>query len=166
MIPTITDDQISIALRALLLAILPDGVECIAGQTNRVPEPTSPDFVMFQVVGDTRLSTNVDTYDGNAGTVSRMEPTQTSYQIDVHGPNSTNNARAIKALWRSEYATMTVDSTVFSPLYASDGHQMPFKNGEGQYENRWVLTLYLQINPALVTPMQFADNVVVTLVGA
>lgn len=160
-LPSVTQDQVDTALRGLIMAMLPDGVEVISGQPNRVPEPASPDFVVFTPMGDTRLSTTIDMYDTDADTLTMMEPVQTSYQLDIHGPNSTDNARTLKLVWRSLWACDKV--TVFKPLYASDGSQRPFINGEGQYEDRWVLTIEMQINPSVVTPQEFADNVDVEL---
>lgn len=165
MIPSIADDQVSTALRSFMLGVLPAGVECVQGQPNRVPEVASDDFVIFTISSDGRLSLNVDTYDTGAGTVSAQESRKVRYQLDVHGPNSTDNARVITTLWRSQYACRILAPT-FQPLYADDGQQLPFINGEGQYENRWVLMLYLQVNPAVSTPIEFADTVTVTLVEA
>lgn len=162
MIPTVTDDDIATALRTFLLAIVQPGVEVIQSQTNRTPEPQSDDYVLFTPMSEHRLSTNVDTPDPVGGAILRTEPVQVSYQLDVHGPNSQDNARLIKLLWRSDYAIDATDSAVLEPLYASDGTQRPFINGEQQYENRWVLTVEAQISPAVSTPMQFADNVAIT----
>jgi hypothetical protein len=158
MTPSVTDDDIATALRGFLLAILPLGTEVIAGQSNRTPEPMASDYVVFTPLHEHRLSTNVDTYDA-IDSVARVEPLQVSYQLDVHGPASMDNNRVIKLLWRSDYAVDTTDSAVLTPLYASDGTQRPFINGEGQYEDRWVLTVEAQVNPAVSTPMQFADTV-------
>jgi hypothetical protein len=139
---------------------VPAGVEIVQGQSNRVPEPTADDYVIFTPLTEHRLSTNVDEYDA-ISSVSRMESVQLSYQLDIHGPNSQDNARVIKLLWRSDYAVDATDDAVLQPLYASDGAQRPFINGEGQYENRWVLTVEAQIRPAVSTAMQFADTVAV-----
>lgn len=59
---TPNQSQIQVALRAFLLAILPDGVEVIAGQTNRTPEPHTPDFVVMTVIRRERIETNVDQF--------------------------------------------------------------------------------------------------------
>lgn len=59
---TPNQSQIQTSLRAFMLAILPDGVEVIAGQTNRTPEPHASDFVVMTVIRRTRLSTNVDSF--------------------------------------------------------------------------------------------------------
>lgn len=48
------------AMRLFLVEVLPDGVEVIAGQVNRVPEPSRADSVVMTPTSFTRLSTNVD----------------------------------------------------------------------------------------------------------
>ncbi len=156
-----TESQILTALRSFLLAILPDGVECIRGQANKVPEPASPDFVVMTHVYRRRLATNVDTWDTtNADPTSLAigHATMSDIQLDVHGPNSTDNAQTITTLWRDDFGCSQIDNAIFQPLYASDGHQVPFVNGEGQYEDRWVVTVTLQATPVISTPMQFADT--------
>lgn len=48
------------ALRTFLLAVLPAGVEVVAAQDNRVPEPKVPDFVVMTPKTGRRLATNID----------------------------------------------------------------------------------------------------------
>jgi hypothetical protein len=48
------------AVRQFLLAILPDGIEVVAAQDNRVPEPAADDFVVINDVRRERVSTNID----------------------------------------------------------------------------------------------------------
>jgi hypothetical protein len=56
----LTETQILGAVRSLLLAIVPPGVECIRAQVNKVPEPIGPDFLIMTPMRRERLSTNVD----------------------------------------------------------------------------------------------------------
>jgi hypothetical protein len=57
----LTQSQILTSLRAVLLAILPSGIEVIRGQDNRVPEPKAADFVVMTPILRDRLATNVET---------------------------------------------------------------------------------------------------------
>lgn len=57
---TPTQDSVQIAMRAFLLAVLPDGVDVLVGVQNRVPEPSIPGFVVMVPIRYTRLRTNVD----------------------------------------------------------------------------------------------------------
>jgi hypothetical protein len=54
------DTEVLTVARAVLLALLPDGVEVIRAYANRVPEPIGPDFVVLSPLRRERLSTNRD----------------------------------------------------------------------------------------------------------
>lgn len=57
-----TQEDIFTVLRAFLLDILPDGIEVVQGQDNRVAEPLPTDFVTMVPTFRRRLSTNVDKF--------------------------------------------------------------------------------------------------------
>lgn len=93
-----------------------------------------------------------------AGTQMLLQPTKVTIQLDVHGPNSADNAQIISTTWRDEYAvdqfaTSGVDVT---PLYASEPQQVPFMNAEQQFENRWTFDVVMQANQVVTVPQQFA----------
>jgi hypothetical protein len=95
-----------------------------------------------------------------AGTRQIRQEIEATIQLDVHGPNSANNATIIGTLWRNQFA---VDSFAASgidgaPLYHSAPRQLAFDNGEMQYEERWVIDLVMQINPVVGVGQQFADQ--------
>ena len=52
------DTEIMTAVRAVLLYLLPPGVEVIRAYANRVPQPVTPDFCVLSEVRRERLSTN------------------------------------------------------------------------------------------------------------
>lgn len=56
-----TQNDVQIALRKFLLAVLPAGYDVMIAIQNRVPEPQSPNFVVMSPVRFTRLRTNIDT---------------------------------------------------------------------------------------------------------
>lgn len=166
--PNITESDVMDALRAFLLSLaLTGNPEVVQGQANRVPEPAAPDFIVFTPTARRRLETNIETWDTAAPPVELAagRATEISVQLDIHGPNGSDNAQVIATLWRSDYGCRAIDPAIFQPLFATDGHQMPFINGERQYENRWVMTVVLQANPIVSTTAQFADSVDVTIIG-
>lgn len=59
---TPSQSDIQTALRAFLLAVLPDGTDVVQTQDNRVPQPNVVDFVTMTPLRRGRLSTNVDRY--------------------------------------------------------------------------------------------------------
>jgi hypothetical protein len=166
----LTESAILTVLRAFLIDVLPLAPESIVqGQDNRVSEPMAGDFIVFWPLNRMRLSTNRETWDvlnPAPSAMDRMQPTQVLVQLDVHGPNSTDNCQIITTTFRSDYATtfFAASGKEIQPLYADDGHQMPFINGEQQYEDRWVIQAVLQANPIVSTPQQFADTLTVDLV--
>lgn len=88
-----------------------------------------------------------------------MQPTKMTVQLDVHGPNSGDNAQIISTLFRDEYAVDQFETSGYGvvPLYADDPKQIPFFNGEQQVEERWVVDAVMQCNPFVGIPLQFAD---------
>jgi hypothetical protein len=226
-----TQAQIQTALRSFLLSILPTGVDIIAAQVNRVPEPQNADFVLMTTLRRERIETNIDTYAdcefvgsiaatvlnvtqvaygtinvGNqvfgssvtantvisglgtgsggigtynisesqtissrtlaCGTEAILQPTKVAIQLDVHGPNSADNAQIISTLFRDYYATQQFATSGYDivPLYADDPHQIPFINAEEQYETRYVIEAMLQVNQIVSNiPQQFAAQLSVTL---
>lgn len=100
-----------------------------------------------------------------AGSIGQMQPTEWRIQMDVHGPNGTNNAQVITTLMRSPVAVdfFTASGFDMAPLYADDAKQFAFINGEQQYEDRWVINVTLEVNPSVSTPQQFFTEATVTL---
>lgn len=93
-------------------------------------------------------------------------------QMDVHGPQASDNAQILSTLFRDAYAVDYFAAHQFGagrvvPLYADDPRQMPFLNGEQQYEDRLIVTARLQVNQTVRVPQQFADELDdLTLVAA
>jgi hypothetical protein len=226
---SITETGAITVLRSFLLSVLPSGVEVIRSQVNRVPEPTSADFVLMTPILRRRLSTNTVTYEDTtitasiagatltvtgtvgaapiivgtyvfgpgvatgtvvtavgAGGTYTVTPSQTvareqmavgirmdvmdtefTVQLDVHGPNSTDNIQALATLFRSEVACYAFKQSGLDmqPLYTSDPRQAAFTNGENQYEDRWTIDAVMQINPIVTTPQQFADQLLMGFVN-
>lgn len=110
----------------------------------------------------------------SAGVQNMLQPVQLTVQLDVHGPSSGNNAQRISTLLRDEYGTDFFAGTPITggvipdvtPLYASDPLQLPFINGENQYEERWVVEATLQVNEVVTdVPQQFMDTAVIGLIN-
>jgi hypothetical protein len=166
----ITETIVLAALRAFLITVLPSGVEVIAAQDNRVPEPVAPDFITMNSIGQARLATNTNTYSDGYPTVAGIEkikqPTQYTIQLDVHGPSSTDNTEIITTLFRDAYAVDMFRNSGFdiAPLYANDPKQVPFINSEQQYENRWIIELAIQYTPTVQIGMEFFTAAEVNLV--
>jgi hypothetical protein len=101
----------------------------------------------------------------SAGSERFLQPTQITYQLDVHGPNSADNAQVVTTLFRDQFGVDAFALSGFdvTPLHADDPRQVPFINAESQFESRWIVEAHLQANQAISLPLQFADAAVVTL---
>ena len=170
---SLTEVQVLTALRTFLLSIMQSGVEVIRAEINRVPEPEGSDFLIMTPTLRGRIGTNVDTYSGTIDSapltlLNVEQSTQTTVQIDIHGPNGAENAQIVSSLLRDYYACASFASSGFAvqPLYASDPIQTPFINGEQQYEFRWTVDAVLQANPVVTVIQQFADTLTPTLIEA
>jgi hypothetical protein len=95
-----------------------------------------------------------------AGYKTARQATELHVQLDVHGPVSGDNVQKLSTLLRDEYATAHFDASGLDlmALYAGDPRQIPFINGEAQWEKRWVLDVALQANQIVQVPQQFADE--------
>ena len=101
-----------------------------------------------------------------AGTTTLIQKTEAVVQLDIHGPNSQDNTQIITTIFRDDIGVQFFAASGFdmAPLYSDDPRQMPFLNAESQYEDRWIVDLHIQINPAVILPQQFADALSLTLI--
>lgn len=106
----------------------------------------------------------------SAGVVDTLMPCEVVYQLDVHADAltlGTDMARTIVSMLRGPYAVkfFTDAQPAVSPLYAGEPRQIPFTNGERQFEWRWVIEAVLQANQTITgQPQQFADAVTVSTI--
>jgi hypothetical protein len=102
-----------------------------------------------------------------AGGATFLQPTEFVVQLDVHGPNSGDNAQIISTLFRDAFGVdaFAALNAAVSPLYADDPNQTPFINAEQQFETRWTVDAHLQVNEVVAgVPQQFAGVIAVGLV--
>lgn len=101
-----------------------------------------------------------------AGLQGVYAPMRLTVQMDFHGPNSTDYMQNVIALMRNGLGSLFFVEGGYPvrPLYVDDGNQMPFINGENQYEDRWVLMGRFQANPTTSLPQQFAATLTPTLI--
>lgn len=163
LVVTPNEDYVITALRAFLLEVIPAGIEVIQAQANRVPEPAGENFVLMTPLRRTRLATNTDTHDTFDQTTSAMQPTQIDYQVDVHGEMGADICQTVTTMFRDEYAVQFFEAEHpgVVPLYCDDPKQLPFTNGEKQYEDRWVIQASLQVDTTILFPQQSAIDLVV-----
>ena len=159
------DVQIFTSLRAFLLGVLPSAVEVFRAQINRVPEPMGLNFVVMTEIGRRRIGTDVETWTtlaaGNPlNAIAVEQSTDVMIQLDVHGPAGADNAQIISTLMRNNYGCVLFANAGYGvqPLEADDPKQVPFINGEQQYEDRWIVIARMQANPVVTIGQPFADT--------
>lgn len=158
-LPTsLTEDMILDAFKAFLVGIVEPAVEVFRGQDNRVPEPLGATYIALTPMNRLRLATNADGYTADTKTIAHNA--QFDLQLDIHGPGGSDIASVIVAVFTDDYGVDMLGPLGLGPLFASEGHQIPFKNGEDQYEDRWTMTLSAQIKPTVSTAIQSAVKLV------
>lgn len=154
---------IQTAMRAFLLAVLPDGTEVFEGLDNRVPEPSNANFVTMTTLRRPRLATNQDTLNEDGDAIAMEQSTEIVIQLDVHSDDTSrasDNAQIISTTFRDGYATeFFSDYPGISPLYADEPRLVPFQNAESQYEPRYVVEAHLQADQVVTVPAQSTDSV-------
>lgn len=161
-----TEDDIFIALRAMILTLLGSIIPVIRGMDNRVPMPEGG-FVLLTEVGAKALATNTFVYGDpypSPGTRTVGRSTQFTIQIDCYGPLASLWANTLSILLRDEYACVAL-APVCQPLYTTDPRMMPLVNGEEQYEHRYSFDAVLNYNPAIVLPQEFAGKAEVGVIN-
>lgn len=99
-----------------------------------------------------------------AGLKTMMQASEVNIQLDVHGPNGANFSKIISTVFRSPSGVEMFDAINpnIAPLFIEDPRQMPFRDGEQQYENRYILGTHLQINQTVTIGQQFAQSLELT----
>lgn len=99
-----------------------------------------------------------------AGAKILQQATDIVVQLDIHSATlstASDNAQTITTLFRDDSGVQLFKATnvPISPLHADDPRQMPFINGAGQYESRYVVEAHLQVDQAITLPHEFMDRV-------
>ena len=112
-------------------------------------------------------SQNISSETLAAGTASLLQKAECVVQVDLHGPNASNNAQIVSTVFRDDVSVefFAADNANIAPLYADDPRQMPFLNAEQQFEDRFIVEAHMQVNQTVVVPEEFAGVVDVGIVS-
>jgi hypothetical protein len=120
-------------------------------------------------VGTYNVSTTPDVISEQmaCGVMNVTQPTELVMQVDVHGPNSSDNIQAISTMFRDPYGTQFFngENVDITPLFASDPRMAPFINAEQQIEVRYIIELHIQVNQTIVVPQQFAGAAAINVIS-
>lgn len=125
------------------------------GQINLVPMPNSA-FINMQLFTQGRVRTNQHTFTSDQQMHVEVG-TKVKVRLDFYGPLAQDWSKAVGGLWRDDYGCAFLAS-VGAPLYEGDAMQSALVNGEEQYEDRWIMELFLQYNPVITVPQQSATT--------
>lgn len=130
-------------------------VEVTRGKINLVSMPKGAFINMWAEVSG-RLRTNIDTYDTDTQTQATEIGTKVRMRLDFYGPLSHDWCTAVEGLWRDVYGVNQLRPFALSPLYGKDPLHATLVDGEENYEDRWILDLFLQYNPVVTVSQQSA----------
>lgn len=144
------------------------GVECYQAQDNRVPISTG-EFAIITPLFFERLSTTREKYNDTGSTAtSSVDLTHvrtTNFQVDFYGSNAGNNCVELETIFRNWYGYdqfMDINDKV-APLYCSNAVQTTLIDSEGQWQNRYTITLTLQVHIKSTVPQAYFEKVEHTL---
>lgn len=152
-----TEDQVFDALFGFIATVLgmPDTTDQIVkGFQNLVAGPlgsyvvVSPGIMQRQDFGRRR-------YDPDAGAVINGAHQTYSYQLDCYGPDGATWASLLHGAWGSMWGADNLRAGVLTPLYSDAPQQLNITNAEGQFEQRWMVRAFGQINQQIVLPQDF-----------
>lgn len=82
-----------------------------------------------------------------------------SYQVDCYGPNGPTWASVLSVAWRSMWGVDNMVPPILTPLYADAPQQLNIVNAQGQYEQRFMIRLFAQVNQDVGLPQDFFDQI-------
>ena len=157
--PNPSDEYVFTALRSFLLdQAVPSMTEVIQSNDDRVSPPPVP-YVVMNAVSKTRISTNISSVSTSiigshtVTSLTLMKPTRYNFQLDVVGDLAADWAEVISMLWFGGTASEFLAAYGIAPLYNDDPKYAPWINDSNQWEQRWIVRLCLQFNPALIIPV-------------
>lgn len=174
--------EVTTALRAFLQAILPPDLPVLLARQNRMAAPAGP-FALMALLIHQRIATSATRYANSTCTILHQQ--DMSVQVSLFGEDAADNIQRISTVfqngWAAEFFTAFYQSTTaqdpllaaslpgampascssyptrIAPLYAEPARQIPFVNGERQYEEQWQIALHLQASFALTLPQPTAS---------
>jgi len=165
---SITDEALLATVRAYLLAVLGSGWGVFVTQDNRVPMPNG-NFVMMTRMGSLLLATPTGKWvdpGTNPGTVESKTSARGRFQLDFYGEGAADAVHIVQALFRTRYTCdqLAGSGLEVQPLYAEDPKNTTMVNAEQQYQERWTLDAFIQFNPVVTVPLDFASALEATVV--
>lgn len=142
--------------------------KCEQAQADRVPMDKGA-FCILTPLRFKRLSTsreiNKDTGSQSTSAIGFTEVRQADIQVDIYGVSAGDRAIALETLFRTGYAYDAIKAldTRVAPLYSTEAIQAPMINAENQWQERFTLTVSLQVHITIDVPQDYFDAVNFTI---
>lgn len=146
---TTTQTEIYTDVRQWILSLI-SGAESqvVRAYNNNVPIPENAIIMTYLLEQKLdQLTQNTD-----EGVFYVGESIQVMMQLDAYGPLAKERLDKLTTFWKSNYTCEKLQKC--QPLYATDVRDLTFVNEAGQYELRFMTSLYLQYNRAYDVPVQ------------
>lgn len=160
-------DDIITDVGNFIVSIVPAGTPVLRGPIDRAATPNVDFVLMTPVFRDPLRTTIVTDHDPGVGvgTATWEQGTKVELQVDLYGDTFGADWCALfSTMWKTEYACDAL-GTLCSPLYTDGGRQIPLVTGEEQFLERWMVRTFLQYNPTVSTPQDYADTVDITVIS-
>lgn len=158
---TPTEDQTFDALFGWIATALdlPNNTQQIVkGFQNLVATPTGS-YIVISPGQMTRQDFGRAAYDPKGNQTRVTAHLTFSYQVDCYGQMGATWASILAAAWRTMWGVDNMTPKVFTPLYADAPQQLNIVNSEGQFEQRFMIRLFGQVNQQVGLPQDFFSTV-------
>jgi hypothetical protein len=158
-IPAEGDERIFKGLSAFVKECL-GKVFTVRGYVGRVSKPKGPDYVLITVMAQAATSTHSAEYDAQGGTVTVIEPTRKTVQIDCYGKESEVWAKTLALLLGDEVGVTFLQEYGFAPLYVGNVLNLTSDNNKGGFTERWTLNCMVHRPEKVTKDQEFFEGVV------
>lgn len=155
---TPTEDRVFDAVWGLIASYFDpsDQGAIFKGFQNQTSTPPGGNYAVISPGVKERQNQIERTYDPVLGTQITTQRVTYSYQVDCYGPQGPDWAATIGFAWGTLWSfDNNEQASVFAPLYADAPQQLNIVNGELQFEQRFTVKLYLQVNHTVALPQEF-----------
>lgn len=156
-----TEDQTFDALFgwiAKVLDLLDDTDQIVKGFQNLTSTPNGSYVVVSPGIMQ-RQDFGRRSYDPDDSQAVQEAHLTYSYQVDCYGAAGPTWASVLSVAWRSMWGVDNLVPPVLVPLYADAPQQLNIVNSEGQFEQRFMIRLFGQVNQKVGLPQDFFDQV-------
>lgn len=151
-----TVDQAIVAVRNVLIPLMPTDTQIVRGQANSVPAPLPPSIVITEV-GQPQYTTTRSRLIQGTGQMAYKMPVKLRLQLDFYGNSGGEMSNIARTMLLSAYAVERLPDGI-SPLSCTDSTQAALTTGEKQYEARWLMELWVQYNAEVIVGQESFNN--------